>query len=88
VVVALAMAALGAVQQGQAQARYEYTPAMPDFRSPMPMGYGHVRQPAGDPGRCTEHPWREYCGPCSVQAEDILPTGSIASRLRSIRGTW
>jgi hypothetical protein len=52
VVVALAMAALGAVRQGQARQEYEYRMA------PHPvsgMGYGHSRRAApGNPAlRCT-----------------------------------
>ena len=64
---------------------FEYR-AAPDMRAPL--GYGHARKPAGDPGRCNEHPWRQACGPCSVYSEHAPPRGGIAASLRSIRGTW
>ena len=48
------------------------------------LGYGHRARPASDGQRCLEHPWRESCGPCSIQQEDA----PIQARLRFGRGSW
>jgi hypothetical protein len=81
----LAEALMLALGEG-APVPFSYTVAPPDPRAGL--GYGH-RASVEDRRRwhCQEHPWREACGPCSIQREDRPATGRLAVSLRS-KGAW
>jgi hypothetical protein len=80
VVVALAQAALGAVQQGQAQVEYSYTSAPPRAA----LDYGHTRS-SFTPRRCPHGAGGiGECGQCTAEYEDRYAVAAKSGRGRRL----
>jgi hypothetical protein len=83
VVIALAMAALGTVQQGQAQEAYAYTPAPMRVRG---LGNEHASESRRGSSGCVVHIHASSCGVCTTAAEDAPTMGRLAGRFG--KGAW